>query len=67
MIEQQEFLISSFPGIGVTHARNLLTHFGSVKKIVNASLSDLQEVDKIGEKMSSRLISLFEEEYVKGK
>ena len=34
--EEQEYIISSFPEIGMKNARLLLAHFGSVQAIVNA-------------------------------
>ncbi len=63
--EQQEFLVSSLPGIGVLSARNLLNYFGSVKAIVNASREELQAVEGVGEKTSERLWGLFGEGYGK--
>jgi Fanconi anemia group M protein len=61
--EQQEFIISSFPGIGVTGAKKLLEKFGSVKDIVNATKEELTAVEGIGEKTADRLIGLFERMY----
>ncbi len=63
--EQQEFLVSSLPGIGVLSARNLLNYFGSVKAIVNASREELKAVEGVGEKTSERLWKLFGEGYGK--
>ena len=34
--EEQEYIVSAFPEIGLRNARLLLAHFGSVKAIVNA-------------------------------
>lgn len=61
--EQQEFLVSALPGIGVQTARNLLNYFGSVKSLVNASREELIALEGVGEKTSERLIKLFEGEY----
>ncbi len=63
--EQQEFLVSALPGIGVQTARNLLNYFGSIRKIVNATKEELVALDGIGEKTSERLLQLFQEEYTK--
>ena len=63
LMEQQEFLVSSLPGIGVIHARNLLAHFGSIKKLANADSKSLTDVEGIGKKIAERIIELFEEEY----
>lgn len=63
--EQQEFLISSLPGIGVQTARNLLNYFGSIKEVVNSSKEELIALDGVGEKTSERLFQLFNEKYGK--
>ena len=48
--EQQLFIIESLPNIGPVNAKNLLEHFGTVANIINASESQLQEVEGIGKK-----------------
>ncbi|MBI2151894.1 DEAD/DEAH box helicase [Candidatus Woesearchaeota archaeon] len=65
MKEQQEFLVSAFPGIGVLTARNLLNYFGTIKKLVNASKTELVALEGVGEKTAERLIGLWEGEYGK--
>ncbi len=63
--EQQEFLLSSLPGIGVIMARGLLSHFGSIKNIITAPKKELMKVEGVGEKTAERLQKLFEDEYNK--
>lgn len=63
MKEQQEFLVSAMPGIGISTARNLLNYFGSVRKLVNATKEELEALEGIGGKTSERLVKLFEGEY----
>jgi ERCC4-related helicase len=63
--DQQEFVVSAFPGIGLSTARLLLQRFGSVKSLVNSSKKDLVSLEGIGEKTADRLLKLFEEEYKK--
>ena len=63
MKEQQEFIVSALPGIGIVVARNLLNYFGSIKSMVNASREELQALDGVGEKISERLWMLFNEQY----
>jgi ERCC4-related helicase len=63
--EQQEFIISSFPGIGVMMARNLLNYFGSIKKVVNGSKEEYIALEGVGDKTAERLLGLFDEGYVK--
>jgi len=48
MKESSEYIVSAFPGVGINLARPLLKEFGSVKKVVNATLDELQKVEKIG-------------------
>ncbi len=67
MKEQQEFLVSALPGIGIVVARNLLNYFGSIKSVVNSSKEELQALEGVGEKISERLWGLFNEEYEKEK
>ncbi len=63
--EQQEFIVSAFPNIGVQTARVLLEHFGSIKNLVNAPEEQLTELKGIGDKTAKQLIKMFEEEYKK--
>ncbi len=46
----KEYIISAIPDIGETLSKNLLTHFGSIEKIVTAPKEELMKVAKIGEK-----------------
>lgn len=61
--EIQEYIVSSFPNVGSKIAPHLLTHFKSIKNIVNASESDLKKVDLIGEKKAKRIKDIVEKEY----
>ncbi|MBI4147539.1 DEAD/DEAH box helicase [Candidatus Woesearchaeota archaeon] len=63
--EQQEFIVSSFPNIGMQTARILLEHFSSIKNLVNASEAQLTELKGIGDKTARQLVKMFEEEYLK--
>lgn len=62
--EQQLFIVESLPNIGPVNAKNLLQHFGSVEKVLNASESELQEVDGIGEKTAKNIRKVVESEYL---
>src|SRR5512136_1802070 len=53
--EDQEYIISAFPELGLKSARLLLAHFGSVQKIANAELSDLVAIRGIGEKTAQKI------------
>jgi ERCC4-related helicase len=61
--EQQEYVVSSLPGIGGSLNKQLLQHFKSIKNMVNASEYALKIVDLIGPKKAKQLRELFEKEY----
>ena len=61
--EQQEFIISSLPGIGISLAKPLLSEFGSVKGVINASGEELQKVPLIGEKKSEEIKRVVDGKY----
>ena len=63
--EQQEFVVSGFPGVGPTLAKGLLTEFGSVKGIVSASEAELKDVEKIGKKKAKEIRKVLDEKYKK--
>ncbi|RZN41485.1 MAG: DEAD/DEAH box helicase, partial [Methanophagales archaeon ANME-1-THS] len=48
--EQQEYLISALPTIGIVTARNLLRRFKTIERIATASKEELMEVEHVGEK-----------------
>ena len=56
--EEQEYIISAFPEIGMKNARLLLAHFGSIQGIVNGSLEELVAVKGIGEKTAGKVFDL---------
>ena len=62
--EQQLFIIESLPNIGPVNAKNLLKHFGSVEKVINASESELQEVEGIGKKTAKNIRKVVESKYL---
>lgn len=59
----QEFMIGNLPGVGPKLAKSLLKHFKSVKKIANASIEDLMEVEKIGEKKAEGIHKIINKLY----
>lgn len=62
--EQQLFIIESLPNIGPVNAKNLLEHFGSVAKVINASANELQEVDGIGKKTAESIRKVVDSKYL---
>lgn len=61
--EQQEYLISALPGVGPVLSKPLLKKFSSVKKIVNASIDELKEVELIGDKKASKIKEVVDSKY----
>lgn len=61
--EDQEYIISAFPEIGMKNARLLLAHFGSIQEIINASLEELVAVKGIGEKTGQKVFELCRAKY----
>jgi Fanconi anemia group M protein len=63
--EQQEYIVSAFPGVGPTLAKPLLERFGSVKSVVNACEDGLKEIERIGEKKAKEIQRVLSEGYEK--
>ena len=61
--EQQEYLVSSIPGVGNAVARNLLRHFGSVERVFAATEEELKAVALVGPKTAERIRELVGGEY----
>ena len=54
-IDDSIAMLTAIPGIGVEKARKLLEKFGSIQRVVNASIPELMRVDGIGEKQARRI------------
>ena len=61
--EQQEYVVSSLPGIGPALAKPLLEKFKTIKKIINAKQEKLEKVEKIGPKKAAEIKKVTESEY----
>jgi Fanconi anemia group M protein len=64
LFEQQLFIIESLPNIGPVNAKNLLEHFGSVSNVINASESELTEVEGIGKITAQNIRKVVDSEYL---
>jgi len=62
--EQQRFVVEGLPLVGPSLARNLLTKFGSIKSIVDASEKELQEVEGLGKGKAKKIKKLLEAKFV---
>ena len=61
--EIQEYIMSAFPGIGMTLSKPLLKELGSIKNIVNASREELEKVSMIGPKKASLISEVVNSKY----
>ncbi|XGI83835.1 DEAD/DEAH box helicase [Halorutilales archaeon Cl-col2-1] len=61
--EQQEYVVSSIADVGRVIARNLLEEFGTVENVMTASVEDLKQVDKVGEKTARRIREVVTQKY----
>ena len=63
--ERQQFIIEGLPNVSAVIAKRLLTHFGSIKDIANASIEELQQVKGVGKNIASDIINLLNANYLK--
>ena len=61
--EQQELIVETFPGIGSTLSKSLLSEFKTIKKLVNANEKRLQKIDKIGPIKAKKIKQILEKDY----
>jgi ERCC4-type nuclease len=48
-------MLTAIPGVGVEKAKRLLERFGSIERVVNASIPELMRVEGIGQKQARRI------------
>jgi Fanconi anemia group M protein len=63
--ERQQFIIEGLPNVSAVIAKRLLSHFGSIKDIANASIDELQQVKGVGKNIASEIINLLNANYLK--
>jgi len=61
--EQQQYILEGFPLVGPNLAKALLKKLGSIRSIVNATVKELQEVDKMGPKKAKKLLEVLNAYY----
>lgn len=61
--QQQLYLISSLPGVGVKLARRMLGRFGTPRKIMNLTESQLSMVPGLGGKRAARIMHMLDTPY----
>lgn len=63
LVDMQRRVIEMLPRCGVVVARDLLQHFGSVKRIANATVAELRSVRGIGVKTAAEIARVLNTEY----
>lgn len=58
LAEMQQFIVESLPTVGPGLAKKLLEYFGSVENVFNASETELQKVEGVGEKRAKEIRSI---------
>ncbi|MCK5547526.1 MAG: hypothetical protein KAI64_00820, partial [Thermoplasmata archaeon] len=61
--ERQRFIVESLPNISGTIANRLLTHFETVKNVVNADEEELKNVKGVGEQIAKGIRRVLDERY----
>jgi len=61
--ERQQFIIEGLPNVSAVIAKRLLSHFGSVKDIANATEEELLEVKGVGKNIATDIIKLLKANY----
>ena len=64
LMERQQFIVEGLPNVSAVIAKRLLTHFGSIKDIANATEEELLEIKGIGKNIASEIIKLFNTSYL---
>ena len=62
--EQQQFIIEGLPGVSGVLARRLLSHFGTIRAISNATVEELMEVKGVGKATAQGIYDIFRERYL---
>lgn len=64
--EQQEYIVSSIAEVGPVTSQSLLSHFGSVRNVMNASIEEMEEVSGVGNVTAERVHEVIQAEYENG-
>lgn len=62
--ERQQFIIEGLPNVSAVIAKRLLSHFGSIKDIANATEEELQDVKGVGKQIATDIIKLLNANYL---
>lgn len=65
--DRQIAILSSFPNVGPVRAEALLSHFGTLKNLINSDLETLRTVSNMGEKRAEQIYKIINEQYAERK
>jgi len=63
--EQQRFVVEGLPGVSAVLAKRLLEHFGTVERVMGASVEELRQVQGIGKEKAKRIRQVLDTKYEK--
>ncbi len=63
--ERQRYIVESLPSVSAKLSKRLLEHFGSVRDVMNAEVSELVDVKGIGRKTAESIHKVITEKYKK--
>jgi Fanconi anemia group M protein len=63
--EQQRFVVEGLPGVSAVLAKRLLDHFGTVERVMEASVGELRQVHGIGKEKAKRIRQVLSTKYEK--
>jgi Fanconi anemia group M protein len=61
--EWQILILSSIPGIGTELSKRLITRFKTIRRVMSASVEELEGIDKIGRKKATRIYDILNAEF----
>lgn len=61
---RQLYVLQGFPSVGPVLAKKMLNHFGSVSKIMKASIEDLLKVEGLGKITAQAIRDVLEKEWI---
>ena len=61
--ERQQFVVEGLPSISAVLAKRLLSHFGSIRDLANASEEDLCRIAGIGKNIATDILELLNTDY----
>ena len=60
---QQEYIISSIPGVGQMLSKPLLRQFNSIKNLANSTIEQLESIEGVGKKKAQEIQRILTENY----